>query len=633
MRKLSLFLSLAICSVVLGLTLPENPFGGPRDQVPPSQKVAHSNHCSGCHGVDEEGLAMVDHDGNDVSIYDDWQISMMGFSSRDPFWRATMAHETNLFPSAAKAIETTCLKCHAPLGSFEAHRKGMPYSYELMLADSLGLDGVSCSSCHQQPASEIGKHFSGDFILDTNRVMYGHYPNPFKGPMQIYVGFEPEFSDHIYSSGVCAGCHTLVTETLQPDGIPSGDFFVEQATYHEWLNSSYPSQGKECQTCHMPFIEDGVIIATDFAALEERQPYGLHQFYGANTAMLELMRENQDTLDLPKPEGDHAWDESISNNRISLSNAAIINVPSLYVFGDTLYVTLVVKNKTGHKLPSGYPSRLAWMEVTLQDRNTKEVIYKNGALDEEGRITGRDHPFEPHHQVSKSEDDVQIYEMVMADLTGQLTTRLNAAYQPLKDNRLLPTGFSISHSTYDTVAIWGSAQDDPDFGVNSFKGTDSIEYRVPLYGHKGQGSLSIAMHYQTLPSRWMADLFQNDTIELVSHFKTMYEGYNTHHETIDEIEIDSIDLSTSSTSLIGSLTAFTIYPNPVDGAMLQISLNENIDLNSHWTFVIIDINGRKIQSGTLSEIISLQPSVRQGVFYFALFHENKIKGIKPFTVL
>ena len=109
-RKLSLFLSLAICSVVLGLTLPENPFGGPRDQVPPSQKVAHSNHCSGCHGVDEEGLAMVDYDGNDVSIFDDWQISMMGFSSRDPFWRATMEHDTNLFPSAAAAIETTCLK-------------------------------------------------------------------------------------------------------------------------------------------------------------------------------------------------------------------------------------------------------------------------------------------------------------------------------------------------------------------------------------------------------------------------------------------------------------------------------------------------------------------------------------------
>ncbi|HEY3387085.1 MAG TPA: T9SS type A sorting domain-containing protein, partial [Saprospiraceae bacterium] len=306
---------------------------------------------------------------------------------------------------------------------------------------------------------------------------------------------------------------------------------------------------------------------------------------------------------------------------------------SLYVYGDTLYVTLVVKNKTGHKLPSGYPSRLAWMELTLQDRNTKEVIYKNGALDEAGNITGRDHPFETHHQVSRSENDVQIYEMVMSDLSGQLTTRLNAAYQPLKDNRLLPTGFSRNHSAYDTVAVWGTAQDDPDFGINSFKGVDSIEYRIPLYGHKGQADLSIAMHYQTLPSRWMADLFENDTIDLVAHFKTMYEGYNRHFETIDEIEIDSIDLSTSSTSLIGSLTAIVISPNPVYGAMLHISFTEQIDLSRQWTYSIIDINGRKIQSGPLSEDISLLPTIRQGVYYFALFTENKIAGIKPFTVL
>jgi hypothetical protein len=632
-QKLSLFLSLAISIVILGLTLPESPFGPGRDRVPPSQKVAHSNHCSGCHGVDEEGLAMVDKAGNDVSIFDDWQFSMMGLSARDPFWRATMAHEVNLYPSAQGAIETTCLKCHAPLGSFEAHRNGQPYSYEIMLGDSLGLDGVSCSSCHQQPASEIGRHFSGDYVLDTNRVMFGHYPNPFKGPMQIYVGFEPEFSDHIYSSGVCAGCHTLITETLQPDGTPSGNFFVEQATFHEWLNSSYSAQGQECQTCHMPFIEDGVIVATDFAALEERQPYGLHQFFGANTAMLELMREHQDTLGLPKPEGAHAWDESITNNRISLSKAAVVRSPSMYVYGDTLYVTLEIKNRTGHKLPSGYPSRLAWFELSLQDRNTKEIIYLNGALDDEGKIIGRDFPFEPHHEVSRSNEDVQIYELVMSDLEGHLTTRLNAAYQPMKDNRLLPYGFNRDHHSYDTVAVWGSANTDPDYVENSSDGTDRIEYRIPLGGKKGLADLTVALQYQTLPTRWMADLFTNDTLDLVAHLKTMYEGYNRHHETINQLVIDSIDLSTSSTSLIESIAAFTLAPNPVSGAQLQITLSDQLDLSTRWTYSILDINGRMLQSGYLSEHIELKPSIRKSVFYFALHRENKLVGIKPFTVL
>ena len=97
--------------------------------------------------------------------------------------------------------------------------------------------------------------------------------------MQIYVGFDPVFSDHIYSSGVCAGCHTLITETLDENGVATGNSFIEQATYHEWLNSSFPSQGKECQTCHMPFIEDSVVIATDLLALKKRYPFGLHQFF------------------------------------------------------------------------------------------------------------------------------------------------------------------------------------------------------------------------------------------------------------------------------------------------------------------------------------------------------------------
>ena len=633
MNKISLLILTCISALVLGLTIPETLPDPVRGPVPAEQKVAHSSHCSGCHGVDETGLALVDKAGQDVSIFDDWQISMMGLSSRDPFWRATMAHETDLYPTAKQAIENTCLKCHAPLGSSEARRTGQPYSYSLMLGDSLGLDGVSCSSCHQQPAKDLGKNFSGNYTLDTNRVMFGHYPNPFKGPMQIYVGFEPEFSDHIYSSGVCAGCHTLITETLQPDGTPSGEFFVEQATYHEWLNSIYSAQGKECQTCHMPFIADGVVIATDFAALEERAPFGLHQFFGANTAMLDLMRANRDTLNLPTGESSHAWEESITNNRKSLSNAAELSVPSLYIAGDTMYVSVTIKNKAGHKLPSGYPSRLAWLQVTLKDRVSNETIYINGALDQDGQIAGRDFPFEPHHQVSRSEDDVQIYEMVMSDLEGHLTTRLNAAFQPLKDNRLLSTGFKLEHTAYDTVAIWGNANLDPDYSDESNKGLDRIEYRIPLEGREGLADLSIALHYQTLPARWMSDLFTNDDVEQVAQFKSMYQGYQQHHEVINQVDIDSIDLSTTAVAPILSLSSFSISPNPLSGRVLQIQLSDQFAFRSDLQYQVIDINGTRIQNGVFKEQILLNEEISQGVYYLALFENGRLISIKPFFAL
>ena len=633
MIRTGIYLSLFASVLWLGLTLPGGDSKIVRGPVPDSQKVAHSSHCSGCHGVDETAYALVDYAGNDVSIFDDWQISMMALAARDPFWRATVSHEVNHYPSAKEGIETTCLKCHAPLGSFEARRNGLPYTFENMLTDSLGLDGVSCSACHQQPAEGLGKSFSGNYTLDTNRVMYGHYPNPFKGPMQIYVGFEPEFSDHIYNSGVCAGCHTLITETLREDGTPSGDFFVEQATYHEWLNSAYPNQGKECQTCHVPFINDGVIIATDLLALEERQPFGLHQFSGANTAMLELMRANKDALNLPVPESAHAWDESIQTNRKSLSNAAELTIESYYVYGDSLYLTLDIHNKSGHKLPSGYPSRLAWIQVTLDNTDTQQRLYYNGAMDTDGRISGRDFPFEPHHQVSLSEDDVQIYELAMSDLDGQLTTRLNAAHKPLKDNRLLPLGFRRDHSAYDTIAVWGSATDDPDYNALSASGHDRIEYHIPLNGAENLANLSVALRYQTLPARWMNDLFTADTLEMVGQFKSMYQDYRLYTETIDSVRIDSIDLSPSATTAVASATAIRLYPNPLSGVVLHTVLTDQFHLTDGLAYRISDLRGHILQNGSYSESIELRSDITPGLYCFTLYDRDRLIAVRKFVVL
>lgn len=631
MIKYSVLFLFGVLVLFLGLTSPITLFSGPRDPVPDTQKVAHSSHCAGCHGYDASAKALVDGAGKDVNIYDDWQVSMMGLSAHDPFWRATLSHEVNVYKGAKEEIEKTCLKCHAPLGNIHSLQSGIPYSFADMLGDSLGLDGVSCGTCHQQPSLNLGNGHSGNFLMDTNRVFFGPYANPFKGPMQIYVGFEPVFSDHIYRSGICAGCHTLITETLDEEGMPTGNFFTEQATYHEWLNSVYPSQGKECQTCHLPFIEDSVVIATDFHALKKRHPFGLHQFFGANTAMLSIMRDNKEMLELPQVSSDNAWEESISNNRISLSNAANVVVTSTQVIDDTLYVELKISNKSGHKLPSGYPSRVAWIQMILTDALSGDTVYANGLMDDDGNIAGRDFPYEPHHEISKSSEDVQIYEMVMTDLHGQLTTRLNAAYEPIKDNRLLPLGFRKSHSTYDTVAIWGNALDDPQYNEASNQGADIIQYNIPLTGFAVFGDLSVRLKYHTFPSRWMDDLFSNDSIEFVAQFKAMYEGYENFAETIDEVRIEDIDLAITSTNDADIFESFKLYPNPGNGS--EIMILKPPSNNSAYRYDLIDINGHIHQSGELKEKISIPDKIKPGLYYFILYQHGSIIAIKPYSVL
>jgi hypothetical protein len=629
--KYSLLFLFVISVLLLGLTSPVSFLSGPgRDPVPNVQKVAHSSHCRGCHGPDTTRQALVDGNGKDVNIFDDWQISMMGLSAHDPFWRATLSHEVNAYPGAKEEIEKTCLKCHAPLGNIQAHLTGLPYSFEMMLADSLGLDGVSCSSCHQQPAKDLGKAFSGNFIIDTNRLLFGHYPNPVKGPMQIYVGFDPVFSDHIYSSGVCAGCHTLITETLDVQGLPTGNFFTEQATYHEWLNSIYPQQGKECQTCHLPFIQDSVIIATDLLALKKRFPYGLHQFFGANTSMLSLMHENQVELNLPR-KSDAAWEESIDNNRISLRNAADLEINLLEVMNDTLSIDLRIKNKTGHKLPSGYPSRVVWIRVILSDAITSDTIYSNGLMDAAGNIEGRDYPFEPHHEISRSEEDVQIYEMVMSDIQGQLTTRLNAAYEPIKDNRLLPLGFRRDHFSYDTVAVWGNAQDDPQYNNESQAGSDVVRYNIPLNGRKGIADLDISLQYHTFPARWMEDLFNNDTVDFVAEFETMYQGYEKISETIDELLMEDILLSPSAVRVNDQLKTLKLFPQPGNGSYVMFEIP--FEYSGNISFELVDINGRIIQTGKLQEKISFTHSMKPGLYYFIFYRKGEMLFVKPYSIL
>lgn len=623
--KYAVLALILVSALWLGLTDPDNK---QRDPVPPGLVVAHSSHCAGCHGHDLSGEALVDAAGNDVNIYDDWSISMMGLSSRDPFWRATLNHEVDLFPGKQQEIETTCLKCHAPLGSHQQSYEGSEYSYAEMLTDSLGLDGVSCSACHQQPPETYGRFNSGNIELNTDRLLYGPHPKPFEGPMKLYVGFTPIYTDLIYSSGVCAGCHTLITGTLDEDGTPTGDMFVEQATYHEWLNSSYALQGQECQNCHMPFVEDSIFIASGQQGLQKRSPFGMHQFHGANTAMLTLMQEFRAEIGLSDTIPQSAWDESIQNNRASLRRAAEVDILSHTVLGDTLYVEVSISNKAGHKMPSGYPSRVAWLQIFLIDALSGDTIYRNGEMDTDGHIAGRNLPYEPHHRVAYSETDVQIYEMAMSDVHGNLTTRLNAAYQPLKDNRLLPTGFTRNHSTYDTVAIWGEALGDPDYDAFSAMGRDVIEYRIALNGKTGFADLQVALQYHTFPSRWMQDMFENNDVPEVNQFETMYQGYKTFTELIDREILEDVELETSGVSEEADGDVL-IYPNPVMNNYLQIESKAS----SPYSFELYNAAGLCVQTGFVSNELKLKIDLTEGIYFLSLTDENGIRLVKKIIII
>jgi hypothetical protein len=272
------------------------------------------------------------------------------------------------------------------------------------------------------------------------------------------------------------------------------------------------------------------------------------------------------------------------------------------------------------------------LQVILLDHDAADTIYSNGLMDANGNIVGRDLPAEAHHEISKSPGDVQIYELAMSDAHGNLTTRLNAAYEPLKDNRILPYGFSKNHAVYDTVAIWGNALSDINYDLESAKGQDDIEYRIPLNGRMGFGDLYVSLHYQTLPPKWVEDIFTSDTLPQVALFKNMYSDYSTFDELIDSFSIREIDLNTVSSHFADSDSEFSLTPNPVNGNLIYLDYPDAFN-NQPLDYRLVDNKGEMIQQGPLSKQIQLQGNIPAAVYYFLVYDRNQVRWIRRLIVL
>ena len=528
--------------------------------------------CEGCHGKDPLNNAYVDRDGNDVNLFDDWQTSMMANSAKDPFWRAKVSHEVATFPQHQAATEDKCTSCHAPQGHFTHHIRGHgDYGFADLLVDTVGLDGVSCGACHQMSRTDLGDLFSGELNYDTTRTMYGPFEFPFGAPMADFIGFTPEFSEHINDEGLCAGCHTLVTNSYDTQGNETENFFAEQATYHEWLNSTYAKgEGKQtCQSCHLPRINDSIVISANFAFLEGRSPFGLHELVGGNVTMLNMIRDNKEALDIDA--SDEAFEATIASTKDMLQRRSLdLDLTLVEQRDDTLSFDVRLTNLAGHKFPSGYPSRRAVVQFVMVEESG-DTLFQSGVLDENWEVNDLDPEFEPHYDCITEEGQVQIYEFVTGDSEGNFTTLLEQAFVGLKDNRLPPRGFSVNHSTYDTVSIVGNALDDLDFNVDQGTegtGEDIIHYAIPVGSFSGVVDVYVSVIYQPLPPRWLQPMLETDTPE-VNSFKAMFENNDNEPVIMVQDTIAGLLVNTLSTGSIAD-SQVKIFPNPSISGEIKI---------------------------------------------------------------
>jgi cytochrome c551/c552 len=489
-----------------------------------------SDRCIACH------VGLITPSGQDVSIGYDWRSSIMANSARDPYWQASIRREAIDHPESKRGIEDECSVCHMPMPRYESKLKGElgeVFSHFPLDSDDdkQAADGVSCSVCHQISKDKLGtrESFNGGFVLDapahdgTHRE-YGPFDIQ-KGQTRIMQsstkGYQPNNDKHIQQSEVCATCHTLYTKAIGPGGKEVG-VLPEQMPYPEWLHSDFKDK-QSCQSCHMPVVNEPVRITRVLGI--PRDGLARHIFVAANFFMQRMLDRYRDDLSVvaQPQELTAAADRTTA---FLQAKTATIAVSAPEVRNGRVEADVTVVNLSGHKFPSAFPSRRAWLHVTVRD-NGNRVVFESGALHPDGSIEGNDNDLDPkrferHYSEIRSADQVQIYEDILQDENGHVTTGLLQAVTYAKDNRLLPRGFDKATADKD-IAVHGEAAQDPAFTDAGHK----VHYSVDAGKAQGPFHVEAELWYEPIGFRWANNLKPYDAAEpkrFTGYYDSMAKG-------------------------------------------------------------------------------------------------------------
>ena len=487
------------------------------------QMFTSVTNCQSCHNN------LVDEAGNDVSNITDWSASMMAHAAVDPYYIATVNAEVLRHPEYQAAIEDKCATCHMPMAHFAVHAEG---GTSIMLGENgyenpshplhdMANEAISCTVCHQIQGDNFGQDssFSGGMRFDSTtpkgeRSLYGPYPpeEPFAGVMQSGSGYISEQSE------MCATCHSLETHYLDANGELTETTFPEQTPYLEWLASDY-AETQSCQDCHMPKAEGAVAIS--IMGSPPRSPFFLHAFTGGNAYMLNLLKIFSG--EIPVQADATSFNKAIERTQDMLTQqTATLNIDYAQINNSQLDVDVSLVTLTGHKFPTGFPSRRAWIHLTLMDA-LGQPLFESGAYAFNGAIVGNANDedgtlYEPHYTEITQADQVQIYESIMQDVNGNITTALLMAQFYAKDNRLLPSGFDRDSATAE-IAVRGKAAEDGNFLGSG----DTVHYRIKLDTTSAPLTVRVELLYQSIGYRWAQNLGQENS-PAIDDFLRYYDG-------------------------------------------------------------------------------------------------------------
>jgi hypothetical protein len=288
-----------------------------------------------------------------------------------------------------------------------------------------------------------------------------------------------------------------------------------------------------------------------------------HQFQGLNVFLLEMFNRfmepdtstppnwSNDILGVRKSDYMSTLDTGLPNaieNFVQTAGheTALVEVLEPQIAGQQLTATVRVSNKTGHRFPSGVGFRRAFIEFIVLDTGRLDpatgnaaVVWASGRTNAAGLIVdGQGNPlpteyigtaanrrgaYQPHFYGTTrpitSPTEVQIYEELIKDADGNFTTSFLRRDTTVKDNRLLPKGWTASgpdsaslngeflRSTFPE----GDAARDPAYADGS--GTHVVRYQIPLSAlpagiDSTRLRVKATLVYQSIPPYYLMQRFE-----------------------------------------------------------------------------------------------------------------------------
>ncbi|WP_395375243.1 hypothetical protein [Marinicella sp. W31] len=440
---------------------------------------------------------------------------------------------------------------------------------------ALARDGISCAVCHHVDKTALGEEssYTGNFVTGSADEIYGPYEKVITKPMQHALGITPQHGEQITSSEMCGTCHNILLPTYNNDGTlhktkaPNGQMVTatyEQTTHLEWLNSDFakPDTFQSCQDCHMPKhfkVGDtynplkGIKIAniqsadlppttnrlpTDEVTLTPRDEFSRHALHGLNVFINEMFQQFPMILGLRQM--DYMVNANVQPSLITGRDSMLemarhqtvkVSVEAFKKSAKGVELEVKVSNETGHFMPSGVGFRRAFLEVVLYDKDNRP-IWASGRTNKLGVIVDgtTDKPlkseqggkgvtaYQPHYELITQQDQVQIYQEVIADSEGHLTTSFMRRVKHLKDNRIRTKGFDPkkflrNKSPYIQIVgeLVGKVENDPYYYKPDMTGADVIRYQ-PKLSQKELASVNhvtVRMYNQSIPPAYLQDRFSD----------------------------------------------------------------------------------------------------------------------------